>query len=598
MPTFTYNAPGSRSPVTIELYRPLTSLGRSDENDICIPDPLIEEEHAHIKFDGQKFTITALNKKNPIQVNGRSRRQATLKHEDQITIGATTCIFRMFDSPKKQLPDKNPQENILDAYRELHLFSQDLMQNHKLSELLEKLVDRVINITNAQRGFIILLEGDKPTVAIGRNIQKETLADAEGLFSDSIVTKVATTLKPVIVSDALNHDDFKTSASVVNLQLSSVMCVPLLARGKLLGVLYLGNSRVTSLFDDKTLELLTIFSSQASLIIQNALLVNELTLDNQRLNEQIKSMQYNGIIGSCESISKIFEKVKKVATTDVSVLITGETGTGKELFSREIHRLSNRHKGPFVTINCAAIPENLLESELFGHVKGAFTGAIANKIGKFQAAHKGTLFLDEMGELPLNLQVKLLRALERKVITPVGSNKPIQVDIRIVAATNKNLEEEVQAGRFREDLYYRLNVISLHLPPLRERGDDLILLARFFLQKFAAEYNRNIKGFTRSAIIALRKYRWPGNIRELENRIRKAVILADGTHIDSQDLDIKENQFQKILPLAEAKEKFQAEYINEVLALNNGNRTKTAKDLGVDPRTIFRHLEKEQGRRP
>ena len=456
-------------------------------------------------------------------------------------------------------------------------------------------MDRVIDVTGAERGFLILLEGNSPKFTVGRNVQRETLADTASLYSDSIVAKVAREKKPLVLGDVLKDEQFAGSTSVISLQLSSVMCVPLLERGnKLLGVIYVGSARISSLFDKTTLEILTVFAAQASLIIQNALLVNELALDNKKLNDQLNDARYSGIIGSCESIQNLLIKVKKVATTDASVLIMGETGTGKELFAREIHQLSDRVKGPFVAINCGAIQENLLESELFGHVKGAFTGAVANKIGKFKAADKGTLFLDELGELPLSLQVKLLRAIEEKIITRVGDTRPEPVDLRIIAATNKILEEEVKAGNFREDLYYRLNVITLFLPPLRKRGEDLVLLARYFLQIFANEYERSIKGFTPAAIIAIRKYPWPGNIRELKNRIRKAVILADGTHIGPEDLEIREDMLETILPLSEAKERFQSRYINEILALNSGNRTKTARDLGVDPRTIFRHLEKEQ----
>lgn len=591
MPTLTYHVPGANSPHAMELYKPITTLGRGSENDLCIPDPLLEEDHAHITFDGERFTIAVLHRNNHLEVNGRARRSSTLKHDDQIKMGSSTFQFRMFSQqPEKSTPKETDP---LEAYRRIYRFSRELLHGESLHHLLENLLDQVIELTQAERGFLILLEGDKPQVAIGRNVQRENLADSNDLFSDSIVSQVVKEQRAVIVSDAQNDEKFKAAVSVVQLQLSSVMCVPLRDRGKLLGVLYVGNSRITSLFDQTSLEVLTVFSAQASLLLQNALLVNELELDNQKLLARIEDMRASGIIGSCDSITSILNKVKKVATTDVSVLITGETGTGKELIAREVHRRSNRYDGPFITINCGAIPENLLESELFGHVKGAFTGAVANKQGKFQAADKGTLFLDEIGEMPLNLQVKLLRSLEDKKITPVGDTQPRTVDIRIVAATNRHLETEVKENRFREDLYYRLNVISFHLPPLRERGEDINLLARYFLQKFAVEYARPIKGFTSQATVSLRKYAWPGNIRELENRIRKAVILSEGSLIDTSDLEIQETHLTPILPLAEAKEQFQAEYIREVLERNNGNRTQTARDLGVDPRTIFRYLEKE-----
>ncbi len=293
---------------------------------------------------------------------------------------------------------------------------------------------------------------------------------------------------------------------------------------------------------------------------------------------------------------EVYRRIEKVAATDISVLISGETGTGKELVAREIHRRSPRAEGAFVAVNCGAIPEALLESELFGHVKGAFTGAIANRLGKFQAAHGGTLFLDEIGDMPLALQVKILRALQDRAVTKVGDSRPEPVDIRVIAATNRVLEDEIRKGTFREDLYYRLNVVAIALPPLRDRGDDLVVIARYFLQKYAKEFGVRVRGFTPSALVAMRKYGWPGNIRELENRIKKAVVLADRALVSAEDLDLRPEILEPILPLAQAKEEFQKRYINDVLERNGGNRTKTAKDLGVDPRTIFRHLEKMEER--
>jgi transcriptional regulator with PAS, ATPase and Fis domain len=376
------------------------------------------------------------------------------------------------------------------------------------------------------------------------------------------------------------------------------MCVPLLERGNLLGAIYVGNDSVAELFDESHLEVLTIFAAQASLIIRNALLVNELKLDNKLLSERLEALRFGDIIGSCPAMQEVFRKVQKIATTDISVLITGETGTGKELIAREIHRRSARHKGPFITINCGAIPENLLESELFGHVKGAFTGAVAHKPGKFHAADGGTLFLDEIGEMPLPLQVKILRALQEKVVVRVGETRPETVDIRVLAATNRHLETEIRAGRFREDLYYRLNVVNLHLPPLRERGDDVVVIAKYLLNRFSEEYSATVKGFAPATLVAIRKFGWPGNIRQLENHLKKACVLADKALIGPEDLGLGSDALPAILPLAEAKERFQRDYINQVLELNNGNRTKTARDLGVDPRTIFRHLEKEDEEGP
>jgi transcriptional regulator with PAS, ATPase and Fis domain len=357
--------------------------------------------------------------------------------------------------------------------------------------------------------------------------------------------------------------------------------------------MYVGNDRVKGLFERNQLDLLSIFAGQASLILQNAMLLHALRADKEKLSNELKDKRFGEIIGVCGSMMEVFRKLQKVATTDISVLITGETGTGKELIAREVHRRSNRANGPFVVINCGAIPENLIESELFGHVKGAFTGAVASRPGKFQVADKGTLFLDEIGELPLNLQVKLLRALQERVVYRVGDSKPEKVDIRVVAATNRVLEEEIRGGRFREDLYYRLNVVNLFLPPLRERGDDVLIIAKALLSKYADELHSQVQGFTPQALAAIKKNAWPGNIRQLENRIKKALVLCDKKLLDVDDLDLGSASEAPILPLEKAKEDFQRRYVLEVLERNNGNRTQTARDLGVDPRTIFRYLERE-----
>ncbi|MBT3223200.1 MAG: sigma-54-dependent Fis family transcriptional regulator, partial [Proteobacteria bacterium] len=272
--------------------------------------------------------------------------------------------------------------------------------------------------------------------------------------------------------------------------------------------------------------------------------------------------------------------------------VLGETGTGKELVAREAHALSPRRSKPFVAINCGAIPENLLESELFGHKKGAFTGAVADKIGRIEAAGGGTLFLDEIGEMPMNLQVKLLRVLQERVIERVGELKPREIDIRVIAATNKDLEELIKGGGFREDLFYRLNEIAISLPPLRDRGEDIDLLAQYFLNNFKTQYPSKSKGYTNQALLAMKNYYWPGNVRELENRVKKAVIMSDRALLNPDDLGVAGSEKRDIKNLADAQEEFKVDYIKKVLELNNWNKAQTARDLGVDARTIFRYIEK------
>jgi transcriptional regulator with GAF, ATPase, and Fis domain len=590
MPSLRLTAPGV-PPMIYHLHKKITSLGSGPDNDIVLPDPLVTDGYA-IHFDGQTYTVFA-PKKTEFVVNGKKRSKHKLTHDERLVIGGCELRFAMVDESAVVEEEAPNTVADLDAYTKLYDFSDRLMHIRDLTELLDALMDAVIQITNADKGFLILLEGETLDVKIARNLNRENIADAVSQLSDSIIAKVVRSRKPVIVSDAMNDDEFAAAKSVMHLKVSSVICVPLLDRGRLLGLIYVGNDSIRDLFQHETLRVLTVFASQAALIVSNALLLNELRHDNKRLHERLEQARFGEIVGTSPPMQAVFRKVEKISPTDISVMITGETGTGKELIAREIHTRSPRTGKPFVTINCGAIPENLLESELFGHVKGAFTGAVVNKQGKFQAADGGTLFLDEIGEMPIALQVKLLRAIQEKVVYRVGDTRPETVDIRILAATNRDLEKEIAGGRFREDLYYRLNVVNVELPPLRVRGDDLLVIARYLLSRYSREYDVKVKGLSPNAAVAIRKHNWPGNIRELENRIKKAIVLCESTVIGPDDLGLTGDVLPQILTLADAKDKFQREYINEVLALNNGNRTKTARDLGVDPRTVFRHLEKE-----
>jgi transcriptional regulator with GAF, ATPase, and Fis domain len=608
MASLTVRSPDGKVRV-VNLLKRITSVGRAPDNDICLQDATAPDSAFHIMFDGARYQLGSHS--GPVQVNGKKKEEHVLSPTDVIRVGETELSFSLGvdvaaqpaiiqskarrdslnpDSHTSELPGVPGRE--LAMLQKLTDFSARLLGSYDLERLLESLMDEAVEVTRADKGFLILMENNELRVKVARNVSRENIEDAIERVSDSIVAKVVRTQKPIIISDALDDPEYNSSESVVNLKLLSVMCAPLMHKGELFGLIYVGNDRLVNRFEPRSLDVLTVFAAQASLLLQNAMLVNELKLDNTELRKRLEDQRYGDIIGACPGMLEVYKRIDRIAQTDISVLITGETGTGKELIAREIHRHSPRVNGPFITINCGAIPENLLESELFGHVKGSFTGAVATKPGKFQAAIGGTLFLDEIGEMPLQLQVKLLRALQEKIVYKVGDNRGEPVDIRVVTATNRVLEEEVRKGTFREDLYYRLNVVNLRLPPLRERGDDLAVLGKFFLQRYAKEFNSRARGFTPAAVIAMKKYAWPGNIRELENRLKKAVVLSDKPLLGPDDLDLKPENLDPIMPLAQAKEEFQKRYINEVLERNNGNRTKTAKDLGVDPRTIFRHLEK------
>ena len=311
--------------------------------------------------------------------------------------------------------------------------------------------------------------------------------------------------------------------------------------------------------------------------------------ENIRDRKPADESSFGEIVGASPPMQAIFKAISKVSSTDVPVLVTGESGTGKELIANAIHAASGRKEGPFVAINCGAIPETLLESELFGHEKGSFTGALAQRRGRLEYANGGTLFLDEIGDLAQELQVKLLRFLQEKVIERVGGRQPVPVDGRVIAATNRNLEEAVRSGAFREDLYFRLAVMKIHLPPLRERGEDVVLLAEHMLALFTKELKMPKKRFSKVALDAIRKYGWPGNIREMQNCIKRAIVLATGNSIKAEDLglDASSTQTYKTASLKGARDATEREMLADALRRNNGNISKTAKSLGISRPTLY-----------
>ena len=332
---------------------------------------------------------------------------------------------------------------------------------------------------------------------------------------------------------------------------------------------------------------------ELKVVLKRAFHVSQLEQEQRDLRQRLSGDTFEGMIGTSSKMQDIFSAIRKVATTDAPVLIRGESGTGKELVARAIHRLSIRASRPFIPINCSAIPENLIESEFFGHEKGTFTGAHVQRKGRFEMAEGGTLFLDEIGDLPLTLQVKLLRFLQEKTIERVGGREQIEVDTRILAATNRDLEEAMRKSAFRDDLFYRISVINISLPPLRERSADIVLLAKTFLDRYANESKKKIKGFSSQVIEALERYPWPGNVRELENRIKRAVIMSEGKKITLEDLEmqsvagVKEN-----ILLKDAREHLEKELILKAIARNENNLTKAASDLGISRPTLYDLMQK------
>lgn len=470
-----------------------------------------------------------------------------------------------------------------------------------VKSLLTRILESATRLTNGEASSLLLVnpENNKLYFEIalgskGPEMQKFSLNMGEG-----IAGWVAQNNRSLIVNDVDKDSRFYADISKsIGFTTTSILAVPMRIKSRCVGVIELINKVDGKLFDNEDLQWLEVFATQAAIAIQNA-------KSYQRIREQIYLLQdqlqegrgYHTFIGKSAVIKEKMEIAKRIAATDSSVLITGESGVGKELFAEQIHLNSTRKDSPFIRVNCAALPEHLLESELFGHIKGAFTDASSDRRGRFELADGGTIFLDEIGEFPLNLQAKLLRVIQHKVFEKVGSSDPMKVDIRILAATNKNMEKALEEGKFRRDLYYRLNVLPFHIPALRDRPDDIPELAEHFLRRINRETKKQVLGFSNEAMDALLTYRWPGNVRELENVIERAVVISKDDHIQKQDLLLStSSQSQtddfKGKTLKDALNLFKRHLIINTLESTGWKQTEAAKQLGIQ-RTYLSRLIKE-----
>jgi two-component system NtrC family response regulator len=328
-------------------------------------------------------------------------------------------------------------------------------------------------------------------------------------------------------------------------------------------------------------------------ILKRAFYLAQLERDNQKMREQLNDEAFEGMLGTSPQMQDVFNTIRKIATSDATIVILGESGTGKEMAAQAIHRRSQRRSGPFIAINCGAIPENLLESELFGHEKGAFTGAHIQRAGRIELANGGTLFLDEIGEMPPSLQVKILRYLQDQTIERIGGRESIRVDARVIVATNVDLKKAMSEGRFREDLYYRLAVVELRMPALRERSNDIAMLAQSFLLKFSAKNGKEPPRFTQDAMRAIEQYSWPGNVRELENRVKRAVIMCEGARVNAADLELSDKAgVGSGRSLKEAREAVEIEMLQKALRKHNGKISRAAAELGISRPTLYELMDK------
>lgn len=596
----------SGSERTVPITGPEVLIGRSRQNHVKLMTEQASRQHCRLMRSPQGgYRLIDGNSSNGTFVNGERVSEKELADGDVIAVGQATIVFRAGEpsKPVPRLPDPGALRLPLED-RNVRILLQTVVNAASCQDLdafLRDVVDDAVEIAQAERGVLFVPDASgrlKPLVA--RDQARRPLGELVGI-SRSIPQQVYERRRSIFVLDTETADEVR-SESVELYHLRTVMCAPLKVGERLLGVLYVDSHAKAREYSATDLAIFEAVTNYLALTMENVRAAQEA---QQRVEERRLALERENavlraalerrkhLIGECPPMKALYETVRKVAPTDATVLVLGESGTGKEAIAHVLHDLSPRSAGPFVVIDCAAIPETLLESELFGYEKGAFTGATSQKPGKLEMAQGGTVFLDEIGELSLNLQVKLLRALEQRVIHRVGGLDPVPIDVRLVAATNRNLEEMVRQGKFRQDLYFRLNVVSVVLPPLRERGEDVILLAEHFLREAAAAAGRSIKGFSEEARAALKAHRWEGNVRELKHRVEQAVILTNNFYISIEDLNLT-GAGGAFRSLEEARDHWEKGYITQALALHEFNVTHTARALGIS-RQHLQNLIKKHG---
>ena len=614
---------GSRKGDEFELAGAALMIGRERDNQVSLADVWASKHHCKIVLTGSRFTLVDLHSRNGTFLNGTPVRERTLEHGDEIRVGRSVFIalLREDDIPAALPPVQfdraaswvNRYSKSFDLEsrfqaRQLAAEGQDVERDareleallritavlssvERLDELEQKLLETIAEAIPADRGVIIM---------VGESIEHFT-----SIFGWD---RTPERHHPVEVSRAaieralrervavLSHDEKilpgsgSSSAPRDGESVRTLLAVPLVVFDRTVGAIYLDTDNREIRLDEGHLEWLKAFGRVAAIALEKARREEWLETENRRLRDELEADRH--MVGESYRIQEIYRFIVRVAPTAATVLIRGESGTGKELVARAIYRKSPRSSQPFVALNCAAITESLLESEMFGHEKGAFTGAVAQKKGKIELADGGTLFLDEIGELSPNLQAKLLRVLQEREFERVGGALPIKVDIRLLAATNQDLEKAMREGRFRPDLYYRLNVISVTLPPLRERREDIPLLANYFAARYCERSNRPVMEISAAARAYLVNYDWPGNVRELANAMERAAVLGSGDVIRPEHLpeDLLGIEIPKMTRFHEVVKETKREVILKAIKQANGSYTEAAKALGLQPTYLHRLL--------
>ncbi len=600
------------------------SIGREPSNLISLLDPLVSRRHCVVRRDGPDVRLEDLDSRNSTFVNGVPVKERVLVHGDQVRVGNSIFVFhgsndeaahtsslRVGDSatpggPTVILRKENAvylqasQAGLPSSartVRDLNVllnFSRTLSSVRDVATLQQKVLDAVFEVAPADRAAVLLVEegSEEFSSILGRyrNAGPEQPIQA----SQTILSEVMRENVAVLSNDVIEDETYRAADSLASPNVRSVLAAPMEAQGKLVGVIYLDASSAGVHFDAGLLQLVLALGNIAGLAMENARHLEWLGGENRRLQQELSAD--HGMIGESQAMRGVLEFISRVAGRESTVLVWGESGTGKELVARAIHANSGRANKPFVAINCAAITETLLESELFGHEKGSFTGAVSQKKGKLEAADGGTVFLDEVGELAVPLQAKLLRVLQEREFERVGGTRPIKVDIRVIAATNRDLKEASRAGSFRQDLYYRLNVVSVRMPALRERKEDIPLLANFFALRFGEKVKRRVAGISAKARACLLRYEWPGNVRELENAIERAVVLGSTELILVEDLPealVEETttEGEPVTALHEGLREAKKALIERAIEQAGGNYTEAAGILGVHPNHLFRLIK-------
>lgn len=610
---------------TIDLGDGETTLGREPGNSIVVIDPSVSRHHCLFRREADGgFQIKDMDSRNGTLVNGARVKEQVLRHGDQISIGDSAFLFQMEDQeqtaaanqvefdesrltaettviypkdvvylhPQRLLEDLQPSAQVAENLSALLKISRIVHAIRDLDELQAQLLSLIFEVVPAERGAILLSENAGQDISSFHARTRQSGQPRQLRVSRTIVSQVMKENVAILGID-VPGGKLRNVASLADAAVHSLLCVPLAVFHKTIGCIYLDSTSSSSRFSEDHLQLTAAVAGLSAVALDNARRVQWLEQENHRLTTEVSQEQ--SLIGESPRMKEIYQFLAKVAPTDSTVLIEGESGTGKELAARALHRNSPRSGKPFIAINCAAIPESLLESDLFGHERGAFTGAASQKKGRLEVADGGVVFLDEIGELAPALQVKLLRVLQEREFERVGGTRPIKVDIRLIAATNRDLSEAVRKGEFRQDLYYRLAVVKLAMPPLREHRDDITVLTRHFIQKHAKRCNVKAKPVSPEAMSLLVHYDWPGNIRELENAIERALVLGNSDMILAEDLpesllehgteELKQGKYH-----AKVKD-LKKDLIIAAVEQSRGNYVEAAGILGVHPNYLHRLIK-------